>query len=176
LRRVVEVSTLGDEAGGVEMRLALASVALMSSISISLPSLAAKVESMEGRVWINRGKGYQRLTAPSHVKAGDVIMAGVGSGAEIVYDDICTAKVRSGAEVTVTREPPCETSSAMMYLGAGSLKDAPPVYDTPPPLVDARPDYSVGPALLAGGLVVGGVVAAVLLLNDDDDDDKPASP
>jgi hypothetical protein len=158
------------------MRLALASVALMSGISISLPSLAAKVESIEGRVWINRGKGFQRLSAPADVKAGDVIFASVRSGAEIVYDDLCTAKVRSGAEVTVAREPSCETSSAMMHLGAGSLKDAPPVYyDAPPPLVDAGPDYSVDPALLAGGLVVGGVVAAVLLLSDDDDD-KPASP
>jgi hypothetical protein len=159
------------------MRLALASVALMSCLSISLPSLAAKVESIEGRVWINRGMGYQRLSAPADVKAGDVIMASVRSGAEIAYNGLCRAKVRPGVEVIVAREPACKPSTAMMHLGAASLKDSPPVYDTPAPLLDARPDYSVGPALLAGGLVVGGVVAAVLLLSDDDDDDdKPASP
>jgi hypothetical protein len=154
------------------MRFVLASVALISGISISLPSLAAKVESIEGSVWINRGKGYQRLSAPADVKAGDVITASTRSGAEVVYDDLCRAKVRPGAEVTVAREPPCETA---MQLGAGSLKDSPPVYDAPPPLVDARPDYSVDPALLAGGLVVAGGVAAVLLLSDDADD-KPVSP
>jgi hypothetical protein len=158
------------------MRFALASVALMSGISISSPSLAAKVESIEGKVWINRGKGYQRLTAPAEAKTGDVIMGSVGGGAELVYYDECRVKVRPGAVVTVARNPPCETSSAMR-LGAGSLKDSPPIYDAPPAIVDDRPSFSLVP-LLVGGVIVGGVAAA--LLSDDDDRRRrrviPASP
>jgi hypothetical protein len=150
------------------MRVALASIAVISSVSFSVPSLAATVESIEGKVWVNRGAGYQRVTAPAEIQAGDLIMAGVGGGAEVVYYDECRVKVRTGGLVTVAREPPCETSAAM-HLGAGSLKDSPPIYDAPPP-VYAEPgfDFAVASGVLVGAVIGAGITAAVLAGDDDD--------
>jgi hypothetical protein len=152
------------------VRFASSSVAFLSGVLISLPALAARVEAIQGKVWINRGEGYQLVTSPAEIQAGDFVMASPGGSAEVVYYDDCKTKVRPSGVVTVARESPCETSS-VMHLGARSLKDSPPIFDDPPPLVDTRPDFSLGPALLAGALLVGGV-AAVVLLSDDDDDDR----
>jgi hypothetical protein len=150
------------------MRVALASIAVIASVSFSVPSLAATVESIEGKVWVNRGAGYQRVTAPAEIQAGDLIMAGVGAGAEVVYYDECRVKVRPGGLMTVAREPPCETSAAM-HLGAGSLKDSPPIFDAPPAYAVPGRDLDVASGVLVGGVIVGGITAAVLSGDDDDD-------
>jgi hypothetical protein len=77
------------------MRLTLASIAFMSGVSFSLPSLAAIVESIEGTVSINRGEGFHRVTAPRQIKVGDVIMASPGSSAAVVYYDGCRVSVQA---------------------------------------------------------------------------------
>jgi hypothetical protein len=138
------------------MRHVLASVALISGVSLSVPSLAATVEAIEGTVSINHGQGYQRVSLPTQVKAGDSIMADPGASAEVVYYDGCRVKVRPGAVVSVRREPPCATSSRM-NLGAGSLKDT---FPPPPVLVEEPTDFSLGP-VIAAGVIVGGIIAAV---------------
>jgi hypothetical protein len=154
---------------GVRMRLKLASIAFVSGVSFTLPSLAATVESIEGTVSINRGEGYHQITAPTQIKAGEFVMAGPGGSAEVVYYDGCSVKVQPGAVVTIAREPPCAAGS-MMRLGAGSLKDTPSDF-----IVEERPDFG-RKKLLVAGLVVGGIIAAVLLLRDDDDREEAISP
>ena len=147
------------------MRLPLASIAFISAVSFSAPSLAATVDSIQGSVSINRGDGYQRVSAPTQITAGDLIMASPEGSAELVYYDDCRVTVQPGAVMTIAREPPCATS-AMMRLGAGSLKDTPPVF------IDEAPDFSLGRKILVGGLIVGGIVAAVLLLQEDEDRER----
>jgi hypothetical protein len=127
--------------------------------------------SIEGTVFINRGEGYQRITSPTQIKAGDFIMASPGGSAQVVYNDECRVKVEAGAVVTIKREPPCWTGSRM-NLSGGSLKDAP----FPAETCGDCPDFSLGKKVLIGALIVGGVTAAVLLLRDDDDRDRPVTP
>lgn len=139
------------------MRLVSASIALLSSIAFSLPSLAATVESIQGNVLINRGEGYQPATAQAQISAGDLIMASPGGSADVVYYDGCRVTVQPGAVVAIARKPPCGAGS-MMHLGAGSYKDSPMVFED-----------SIAPPIggsLVGALALGGI-AAIVLLQDD---------
>ena len=156
LRTMVNEGFSSVRAGRCKMRHVLASVALISGVSLSVPSLAATVQAIEGTVSINHGQGYQRVSLPTQVKAGDSIMADPGGGAELAYDDRCRVKVRPGAVVSVKREPPC-WASARMNLGRGSLKDTLP---PPPALVEEPAEFSLGP-VIAAGVIVGGIIASV---------------
>jgi hypothetical protein len=68
---------------------------------------AATVDSIKGRILLNRGDGFEVLAAPAEAKPGDRIMASTGGSAKLLYADGCEVDVRPGAVVTVGTKSPC---------------------------------------------------------------------
>ncbi len=121
-------------------------------IALALPASAASVESIQGKVSINRGTGFQQIGSVTQANPGDLVMAAPNGSAEIVYrfaaagslkdTDECRVKVEPGAVVTVTDETACRR-------GAGIERTH----------------------LLLGALAVGGGIAIITTIDKD-----PASP
>jgi hypothetical protein len=80
-------------------------------IFMSLPAFAATVDSVKGKVLINRGEGFQQVTTGAQANAGDQLMAGPGGSAKLVYSDRCQVSVVPGRVVSVGKQPPCTAQS-----------------------------------------------------------------
>jgi hypothetical protein len=121
-------------------------------IAFALPASAATVESIQGKVSINRGAGFQQIGTVTQANPGDLVMASPDSSAEIVYrfaatgslkdTEECRVKVAPGAVVSVTDETACRRGTGMY-----------------------------GGPLLLGALAVGGGIAIITTIDKD-----PASP
>jgi hypothetical protein len=79
----------------------------------SLPAFAATVESVKGKVLINRGDGFQPAASGAQAKAGDRLMADAGGSAKLVYPGGCQVKVIPGRVVSVGKQPPCTAPSLL---------------------------------------------------------------
>ena len=134
------------------MRL-IASVAVACGLLLTVPSLAATVDSVRGQVSINRGDGFRRVTGTVQANIGDSVMVSPNGKARVVYPDGCAVEVNPGAVVTITALSPCKASS--------DIKPTP---------------FSVGGAIIVGGWVG----QAILILLDDKGNvqpiDLPVSP
>ena len=80
-------------------------------ILLSLPAFAATVDSVKGKVLINRGEGFQQVTTGAQANAGDQLMAGPGGSAKLVYSGGCQVSVVPGRVVSVGKQPPCTAPS-----------------------------------------------------------------
>lgn len=142
------------------MHLGLRLIVFLSGLSFALAARAASVDSIEGRVLINRGNGYQQMAGPSQAHVGDTLMASPGSSAKLRYGDGCTVAVLPGSIVTVGSVSPC-----------GALVGSEP----PPPLNEES--ILLDNYLIVGAVVGGGVGAAILSTdNGDRRVGAPASP
>ena len=74
---------------------------------------AATVDSIEGRILLNRGDGFQVLAAPTTANPGDKVMASAGGNAKLRYADGCVIDIRPGAVVSIGEKSPCTAP----YLG-----------------------------------------------------------
>lgn len=149
------------------MRLSIFSVALATTVCLSLPCDAATLQSVAGQVAINSGAGYKPASSGSQANVGDVVMARPGSRAQLVYADGCKVPVNPGAVVTVAAESPC--AGAYAQAGPQCLPG------------DLRWECNAVNYLLGGAVVAGGITAAILLSQKKDKNDnvyyvKPASP
>jgi hypothetical protein len=119
---------------------------------------AALLTGVEGQVSVNRGNGFERVTAPTDVKPGDRVMVGPAGNAKIVYNEACTARIQASTVIVVAKTVPCQLS-ALDAAAHGT--------DT------AGPGAGVGGLgnglLIGGALIAGGVGLAILLK-------EPASP
>jgi hypothetical protein len=122
------------------MRLTLASIAFISGVSFSLASFAATVDSIQGSLAINRGKGFQRVTGPVQAKVGDSVMVSPGGSAQVSYPDGCAVNVTPGAVVTIGAQSPCA----------------------------AGQEWTATEVLVVGSYIVGTNVAGYHMMNDND--------
>ena len=91
---------------------------------MSLPAFATTVDSVKGKVLINRGEGFQQVTTGAQANAGDQLMAGPGGSAKLVYSDGCQVSVVPGRVVSVGKQPPCTAPSLVgEELQSGFLED-----------------------------------------------------
>jgi hypothetical protein len=81
-------------------------LAFVWGIFLSLPALATTVDSIQGKVSLNRGHGFQLVTRTTDADAGDLVMAGPDSKGRIVYSDGCVVGVYPGRVVTVEDRDP----------------------------------------------------------------------
>jgi hypothetical protein len=140
------------------MRFTLASIALLSGVALSLPSLAATVEPVEGQVSINRGNGFQRVAGAVQANVGDSVMASPNGSARIVYSDGCSVPVVPQGVITITAESPCKAFAQATPSGES-------------PGLTPGQQFGVAAAIVVG--TVGGVVAAI---SGNKGTDAPASP
>jgi hypothetical protein len=88
--------------------------ALAIGLCMGEPAFAASLEAVSGEVSINRGEGFQRVTGPTEVGAGALLMASPGGSAKLVYADGCPVRVIPGTVVRVAAKSPCK---AQYYAG-----------------------------------------------------------
>jgi hypothetical protein len=87
--------------------LALASVVLVASV---LPSLAATVEQVAGKVSHNPGTGFKSVIGSTTGKQGDTVMTRAKSFADIVYDNGCVEHVGADSVVHIRTGEACLSS------------------------------------------------------------------
>jgi hypothetical protein len=133
------------------MRHFLRAVVYLAALPAFALAASAATVTPSGDVFVDRGAGYQQISGPTEVKAGDVVMAIVGSTATIRYSNGCLQPVNVGAVAVVSEVPPCAGDAAATGPGIDST-------------------------IVLGGLAVAGGVAAVIALSGGDGNDPPASP
>ena len=80
-------------------------------ILLCWPAAAATVESVKGKVLINRGEGFQPVTSGTQANPGDRLMASPRGSAKLVYSDRCQISIVPGRVVSVGKQPPCTAQS-----------------------------------------------------------------
>ncbi len=75
------------------------------------PGFAATVDSVKGKVLINRGDGFQPATSGTNANAGDLLMANAGGSAKLIYPGGCQVSIIPGRVVSVGKQPPCTAQS-----------------------------------------------------------------
>jgi hypothetical protein len=120
----------------------------------SWAATGATLEPVQGDLWINHGKGFEKVDKRIEAKVGDSIMVNPGGSAKLTYADGCEAKVKPGAVTTIAPLSPCASGS----LAA----DLTPIYKAPAAAPAAGPDWGWWPWLLipAAGAAVGGCALA----------------
>ena len=94
-------------------------------IFMSVPAFAATVDSVKGKVLINRGEGFQQVTTGAQANAGEQVMVGPGGSAKLVYSGGCQVSVVPGRVVSVGKQPPCTAPSLVgEELQSGFLQDS----------------------------------------------------
>jgi hypothetical protein len=85
---------------GLRMHAAWASVLAIGAALMFTAAHATVLTNIQGSVMVDRGSGFQSVSATSPVAAGDRVRA-VGGSADIVYDDGIVQKVAQSQTVAV---------------------------------------------------------------------------
>jgi hypothetical protein len=104
----------------------------------------ATVEPVQGELFINHGKGFEKVASKIEVKVGDSLMVNPNGIAKVTYPDGCQANVKPGAVTTIAKLSPC---------ASGSLAAELPIYKAQPAVAPAPVcGFWCGPWWLLGGL------------------------
>ena len=118
---------------------------------------AATLEPIRGELWINHGKGFEKVNNRIEAKVGDSVMVSPGGYAKVTYQDKCEANVKPGAVMTIAPLSPCASGSLAADMN-------PPIYTKAPAAAPAAGyDWGWWPWLLipaAAGAAVGGCALA----------------
>jgi hypothetical protein len=106
------LSLIEFELGGLDMRYS-SYAAFCAGMIVCSAASAATVDSIEGRVLLNRGDGFQVLTVATTANPRDKVMASPDGSAKLRYADGCVIDIRPGAVVSVGEKSPCTAP----YLG-----------------------------------------------------------
>ena len=90
-------------------------LALVAFLSIGFSASAATLQPIKGKVLINHGTGFQRVTQPTAAAIGDSIMVNGEGSAQLVYDAQCSVAVKPGNVITVSAEPPCQKDAQIDF-------------------------------------------------------------
>ncbi len=94
--------------------------ASVSMLVLGTAADAATLADIQGRVLVNSGSGYQAVSGSLELKPGDLVMAGLGGGATLSFEDGCVSAVGPGAVVAISQHSPCVTQvQAQQQQGSG---------------------------------------------------------
>jgi hypothetical protein len=139
-----------------------AASALLASTSIAGAAGLAEITSSSGKVLVNQGEGFVLVSGMVSLNAGDTVMIGEESQAQISYATGCTVTAESTSVVTIAEVAPCAPGETIGSAGAAFVQ----------PTADAAP-FAAGipmlPLVLAGAVVIGGgILIATEVLGDND--------
>jgi hypothetical protein len=109
---------------------------------------AATLEPVQGDLWINHGKGFEKVDKRIEAKVGDSIMVNPGGYAKLTYADGCEANVKPGAVTTVAQLSPCASGSLAADMN-------PAIYTKAVAAPAAGPEFVWWPFLLFAGAGAG---------------------
>jgi hypothetical protein len=93
---------------------------------------AATLEPVQGDLWINHGKGFEKVDSRIEAKVGDSVMVNPGGYAKLTYPDGCEVNVKPGAVTTIAPLSPCASGSLAADLtGPAMVTKAAPVEAAP---------------------------------------------
>jgi hypothetical protein len=138
------------------MRALLTIVAIGGALLCGAGSWAATptatLEPVQGELWINHGKGFEKVVASKiEAKVGDSVMVDPGGIAKVTYPDGCQANVKPGAVMTIAPLSPCASGSLAADL---TFKALPAAVEAPPPF-----PWVGAAVVVAAGVTIGCLVA-----------------
>lgn len=147
------------------------SVALVAGILLAGPAFAAspmgQLKDIDGKVYVNRGKGFVQARDNTELFQGDRVMVGEKGSASInYYLAECDVMLTSSSMTTVAGKAPCKGGSTTSTFGQTADEGG----------------LSTGGAIVlgAGALTMTGLGIAIATddsnRGDDDDDDVGQSP
>jgi hypothetical protein len=122
----------------------------------SWAATGATLEPVQGDLWINHGKGFEKVDKRLEAKVGDSVMVSPGGIGKVTYADGCQANVKPGTVTTIAPLSPCASGSLAADMN-------PPIYTKAPAAAPVAPyDWGWWPWLLipAAGAAVGGCAIA----------------
>jgi len=115
---------------------------------VSSSCLAATIEPVQGKLYVNTGQGFLPVNGRINAHAGDAAFVDPGGIAMVVYPDGCKVTVQPGAVTTITPSSPCTNP-----------------YDPNNPFAQDNPLFNNNAALLgAAGLAAAGLGVGIYLL------------
>ncbi len=146
------------------------SIALIASFLVAGPVLAAspigQLKDVDGKVYVNRGKGFVLAKGNTELFQGDRVMIGEKSSASInYYLADCDVMLTSSSMTTVSAKAPCKgggsTSSTYGLNGDGG-----------------GGGISAGGAVVVGAGTIATIAGGVLSTtgSDENDNDQGQSP
>jgi hypothetical protein len=142
-----------------------AATALLASTSIAGAAGLAEITASSGKVLVNQGEGFVPVAGMMSLNAGDTVMVGEESQAQISYATGCTVTAESTSVVTIAEVAPCAAGETIGSVGAAFVQ---PTADAAP-LAEGMPML---PLILVGAVVVGGgIFIATEVFGDDSDGD-----
>lgn len=96
-------------------------IGLAASMALTVSAEAAMVQALEGPVFVDNGQGYQAISGAMQIAPGNLVLAGNGGKAQILYENGCSVAVDSGQTVAVTDTPPeCKRRGGWL-IGAAAI-------------------------------------------------------
>ena len=115
------------------------------------PTKPATLEPVKGEVWINHGKGFEKVNSSKIVaKLGDSVMVSPDGIAKVTYPDGCETNVKPGGVMTIAPLSPCASGSLAADLEVYKARSA----AAPPPWPCAWPVTPICFAPLVGLLAL----------------------
>jgi hypothetical protein len=116
----------------------------------SWAATGATLEPVQGDLWINHGKGFEKVDKRIEAKVGDSVMVNPGGYAKLTYPDGCEVNVKPGAVTTIAPLSPCASGSL-----AADLTGPVPMVTKAAPVEEAAPFWPWVGLAAAAGLGVG---------------------
>jgi hypothetical protein len=158
--------------------LALAGTAVFAQQPVQLASLA----SVDGKILVNKGKGFVAAKPGTALVEGDRLIALEGSRAAVVFPDGCVTQIKENSLLALEKGAGCSTEAVrtggaqpLRYaqaIGGPSRTPPPPPSPPPPQTLFGGLGPGAGIALGLGGLAVGAMVADSVRRSGD----RPLSP
>ncbi len=133
---------------GRKLRRAAIAVGLAATL-FTTAAQAAMLANLEGSVFVNRGDGFQPVSAGTTVAPGDRIKTGKGSTVNVVYENGYSVPVGPNQVRTVQYAPP-------------SAKDAPGSVPESAGAFAGGAFGGIAAPIIVGGVVAGAVTAGVV--------------
>jgi hypothetical protein len=133
----------------------LAVTAFLVGLVVSPSAFAATVDSIVGKVSLNRGEGYRQLAGPTAVaRAGDQVMAFPGGSARVVYPDQCVVAVNPGMVITVREESPCRCKEVADPKERKEVADPKELKRRCPGFIAQLGPFAIGTGIAAGAFLI----------------------
>jgi hypothetical protein len=101
-------------------------IGLAASMALTVSAEAAMVQALEGPIFVDNGQGYQAISGAMQIAPGNLVLAGNGGKAQILYENAVVSRW------TPDRRLPSPTRLRNASGEAGGLS-APPRSAASPP-------------------------------------------
>ncbi len=96
--------------------IALVSVLLVASTSAQAANNVANLQKFQGKVLVNHGQGFARVSLNTGLNVGDQVLVGDDASAVITFES-CTVNIAKSTVFKVTKTAPCAKGQKIAQVG-----------------------------------------------------------